>query len=224
MHRGTNVVKRRNIHLTLSLRPSKWCDPCAEEVGDLTDEPLDRGESKPFRVAVGAVLAELPAHGRAPRSHHRAMLVSSCVLIGAIAAVAVSTVRGSPAPGSASALDGQPQVDNLFLQRGASSAHFAITALTPSTHTYNVLVDTAASADVSVHFQTWYGQTLGAQYSTQGTLASNCVVKGTRMTCLSRFPELGAERAGTWTVIASKRSGPPVAVRVSVIFQSRSVG
>jgi len=208
----------------LSLYPKRWRDRYAAEVGDLADELLERGESKPLRVAVGFLWSALLTRGHALKGH-RSLLASSCALVVAIGAVAIFAMQTSPTSRSSTpTLDGRPQVGTLLLAKGRSSAHFAITALTPSTHTYDVLVETAASADVSVYFQTWYGQTLGAQYSTQGTLASNCVVTGARMTCLSHFPELGAERAGTWTVIASKRSGPSAAVRVSVTFQALPVG
>ena len=219
-------MKRRLLHRLLSLYPRKWRDRYAMEVADLTDELLERRETKPFRIAIGFAWSALLTRGRALRRHHQAVLVSGCVLVVAIGAAAVFATQRSPAPGAstsvtpASALAGRPQIGDLHLAGGWSSARFTITALSPPTHTYDVLVETAASADLSVHFQTWYGQNLGAQYSTQGTLASNCVVTGARMACLSHFPELGTERAGTWTVIATKRSGPPVSVWISVTFQS----
>ena len=214
-------MKPRVLHLLLRLYPRKWRDRYEEEVADLTDELLERREAKPFHIGIGFAWSALLAHVAALRCNHRAALMSSCALIVAVGAVAVYATQRSTTAGSWSeSPSGRPQIGNLRLSAGQSSAHFTITALSPPTHTYNVLVETAASADVSVYFQTWYGQTLGAQYSTQGTLASDCVVTGTRMACLSHFPELGAERAGPWTVIASKRSGPAVSVRVSVTFQT----
>lgn len=36
--------------------------------------------------------------------------------------------------------------------------------------------------------------------------------------CFERFPFLPAQRAGTWTVVASKQRGPAATVRVSVTF------
>ena len=214
-------MKRRVLHLLLSLYPREWRDRYAKEVVDLTDELLERRETKPLRMAIGIGGSALLARGRALGRHHQAMLVSSSVFVVAIGAVAFFTTQSTSVRGpSSEALAGRPQIGYLRLPAGQSSARFTITALAPPTHTYDVFVETTASADVSVYFKTWYGQTLGAQYSTQGTLASNCVVTGTRMACLSHFPELGAQRAGPWTVIATKRSGPPVSLRVSVTFHS----
>jgi hypothetical protein len=156
----------------------------------------------------------------AARSRH-ALVLSGFILDAAVSAVAaVGAIRSSTPGPSAGALVGRPQTGDLHLAGGVSSAHFTITALSPATHTYDVLVATAASADLSVGFETWYGRWLGAQYSTKGTLGSNCKVARGRMACLSHFPELAAERGGSWTVVASKRSGPPVSVRVTVTFHT----
>ena len=114
----------------------------------------------------------------------------------------------------------RPQTGELHLAGGRSSAGFTIIALPPPTHTYDVLIETNASADLSVHFQTWYGQTLGVQYSTRGTLASDCNVTGIHLLCLQHFPALEAQCPGPWKVIASKSSGPPVSVRIVVTFQA----
>lgn len=178
----------------------------------------------PLRVAINLAPSALFARGQNLKHHHRSVLVAGYVLVVAVGAVIVIATQEPPAPSPLTAtLVGRPQIGNLQLARGPSSAHFTITAISPPTHALNVLVETAASANLSVHFLTWYGTFLGAQYSTQGSLAANCIVTGTRMACLSHFSELGTERARPWRVIASKRTGPAVSVRIIVTFQSVAI-
>lgn len=218
-------MKRRLLRLLLSLYPPEWRDRYAKAVVDLTNDSLEGRETKLLRMAIGIGWSALLTRSRAFGRHHPAMLVSICVVVVALGAVAFFATQSSPAHGpSSGSLEGRAQIRHLRLSVGESSARFTITALAPPTHTFDVLVETAASADVSVYFKTWYGQTLGVQYSTQGALASNCIVTGTQMACLSHFPHLEAQRAGPWTVIASKRSGPPVTVRISITFHPAPVG
>lgn len=154
-----------------------------------------------------------------------ALLLSAVLTAIGIGVGMVAATEGPSSPGmTASALDGRQQVGDLSLAGGRSSASFTITAISPPTHTYDVLVQTAASADLRVHIHTWYGTSLGVQYATRGTPASNCKVAKAHMTCLSHFPELATERSGRWDVIASKTSGPPVAVRIAVTFMRASDG
>ena len=114
----------------------------------------------------------------------------------------------------------RPQTGELHLASGHSTASFTIIALSPPTHTYDVLLKTGASADLSVHFQTWYGQRLWVQYSTRSSLASDCKVVGKSMVCLQHFPALEAQCPGRWNVVASKTSGPAVNVRIVVTFHT----
>lgn len=113
-------------------------------------------------------------------------------------------------------LEGKPQASVLRLGAGRSAARFTVTALNPPTHTYDVRVRTQSSADISVRIRTWYGQSLRVLDSVGDDLS--CNVKRGHADCVSAFPALEAQRAGPWTVIVSKRSGPPVAVRVAVAF------
>lgn len=217
-------MKRRVLDLLLGLYPRNWRKRYTKEVADLTHELLEQREINPLRVAIDLAMSALFVRGRTLNRRHRSVLVAGCAVVVAIGAVTVIATEESPTPSPlGDALVGRAQMGDLHLARGQSSAHFTITAISPPIHAYNVLVETAASANLSVHFLTWYGKYLGVQYSTQGTLGANCTVTGTRMTCPSHFPELGAERGGHWKVIASKRTGPPVSVRIIVTFQSAAI-
>lgn len=114
------------------------------------------------------------------------------------------------------ALEDKPQVGLLRLGDGRASARFAVTALDPPTHTYDIRVDTVASADISVGIRTWYGQRLRVLDSIKKD--SGCQARRGRARCNFAFPALEAQRPGRWTVIVRKRSGPPAAVRVVVTF------
>jgi hypothetical protein len=116
------------------------------------------------------------------------------------------------------ALEGKPQVGVLRLGDGRASARFTVTALDPPTHTYDVRVQSAASADISVSMRTWYGQRLRVLDSIESDRA--CRTRRGRADCNFAFPALEAQRPGRWTVIVKKRSGPPGSVRVAVTFNS----
>jgi len=156
----------------------------------------------------------------------RAFLATTVAVLFAIGigvAVVAHTGLSKAQLGSGTSLAGRtsrPQSGELHLASGHSTASFTIVALSPPTHTYDVLVETGASADLSVHFQTWYGQRLWVQYSTRGSLASDCKVAGKSMACLQHFPALEAQCPGRWNVVASKKSGPAVNVRIVVTFQT----
>jgi hypothetical protein len=113
-------------------------------------------------------------------------------------------------------LEGKPQRQTLRLAAGNATGRFEVTAFDPPTHTYDVRVRTDASADISVWIRTWYGQHLRVLDSIEGD--SSCHVRNGEADCLFFFPALEAQRAGPWTVIARKRSGPPVTVRIEVMF------
>jgi hypothetical protein len=116
------------------------------------------------------------------------------------------------------ALEGKPQVGVLRLGDGPRSARFIVTALDPPTHTYDVRVNSVASADISVSVRTWYGQRLRVLDSIEEDRA--CRTRQGRVDCNFAFPALEAQRPGRWTVIVKKRSGPPATVRVAVTFNS----
>lgn len=73
-----------------------------------------------------------------------------------------------------------------------------------------------AAADVAVRMHTWYGADLGVADSTK--YDQSCTMTGERSVCELLFPELEAQRAGPWTVIATKRSRPAATVRITVTF------
>jgi hypothetical protein len=91
-----------------------------------------------------------------------------------------------------------------------------ITALSPPIHTYNVQIVAPARADIAVRIRTWYGVDLGVIDSTNEK--PWCTVRGKRSVCVLPPPLLEAQRAGPWTVIATKRSRPPATVRIAVTF------
>jgi hypothetical protein len=115
-----------------------------------------------------------------------------------------------------------PQVGVLHLRDGHWSDHFLITALAPLSHTYDVKIVAPARVDVAVRIHTWYGVDLGVEPSTV-TDKQFCTVRGPRSVCDLPFPELEAQRAGPWTVIAADRSRSPATVRIAVTF-SRACG
>lgn len=153
------------------------------------------------------------------------LLLGTVVLavIGAGVIVEASTQRRTARP-TLESLEGRPQVGLLHLARGGASARFTVTALSPPTRTYDVLVETSDVADLRVSIHTWYGTSLRVQGATVATNASNCHVTGSERSCRSHFPELANERAGPWTIFASKQSGPPVTARISVTFARASDG
>ncbi len=110
----------------------------------------------------------------------------------------------------------QPQAARLALPAGRSSAQYRITAPSPARYSFEVTVIAPASADVAVNIDTWYGAILSILDSTRDR--GVCTRRGSQDTCFERFPLLEAQLAGTWTVIASKRSEPAATVRVTVTF------
>jgi hypothetical protein len=124
--------------------------------------------------------------------------------------------HGVPPPSGT--LGGHPQVGVLRLQAGRSSAHFKITALSPPHHTYNVQIIAPAATDLAVRIRTWYGVDLGVTDSTTKEKDKLCKASANRIVCNYLFPELEAQRAGPWTVIATKHSRPPATVRIAVTF------
>ena len=141
-------------------------------------------------------------------------LVSGCGGGGRGHKLATRGQAGTRQPGEA--LAGHPQVGVLHLPAGHSSARFTITALSPPHHEYDVQIVAPASANVAVRIHTWYGTDLGVTYFNADN--RGCTVRGTRLVCALLFPLLEAQRAGPWTVIATKRSRSPATVRIAVTF------
>jgi hypothetical protein len=131
--------------------------------------------------------------------------------------------RGAPSPGRnparTPAVVGRPQAASLVLPAGHSSAQYRITAPSQAQYGFDVTVIAPVSADVGVSIRTWYGaifpSILGATRDPE-----SCRTRGSQDVCFERFPRLEAQRAGTWTVVASKRSGPAATVRVAIVFAS----
>jgi hypothetical protein len=97
------------------------------------------------------------------------------------------------------------------------AAQFAIRAPAPPSHTFTVRILAPRHADVAVWLQTWYGQRLDVLGSTHDR--ASCQAAAEQTVCLLRFPRLEAQRAGTWTVHAAKRSPRPAVVQITVTFQ-----
>jgi hypothetical protein len=105
----------------------------------------------------------------------------------------------------------------LRLAAGPVAAQFAIHAPAPPSHTFTVRIVAPQDADVAVWFQTWYGQRLDVLASTHDR--AWCRAPAEQTVCLLPFPRLEAQRAGTWTVHAAKRSPRPAVVEITVTFQ-----
>jgi hypothetical protein len=123
---------------------------------------------------------------------------------------------GAPGKGTSTAPIGRPQAATLHLAAGRSAAQFMIVAPPPPKYTWNASVAAPAAADVGVNIRTWYGVDLQVLTSTHD--AESCKTGARRSTCFTRFPFLEAQRAGRWTVIATKRSGPPAVVHIAITF------
>ena len=123
---------------------------------------------------------------------------------------------GHGTPGQTSGVAEPPQAARLVLSAGRSSAHYRITAPPPAKYTFDVSVTAPASANVAVNIRTSYGTVLTILDSTHDR--AWCRRHGSQDMCFEPFPYLPAQRAGKWTVIASKRSEPPATVGVAVTF------
>jgi hypothetical protein len=152
------------------------------------------------------------------------MLVASSLAISACGAARPAAPIPQPqaphasnrSPISPAQLLDRAQQAVLLLPRGRSTAQFVITALPPPTHIWTVLISASASADFEVHIRTWYGTWLGVLPTTHNH--EWCRNAGTEVRCALTFPELEAQRAGSWTVIARKRSYPAARVHIRVTF------
>jgi hypothetical protein len=111
----------------------------------------------------------------------------------------------------------KPQAASLPMSAGRSSAQYAITAPDPARYSFDVAVTAPLSVDVGVSIRTWYGAILPSILDSSHD-AGSCQARGSQDVCFERFPFLPAQRAGRWTVIAAKRSGPAATIRIVITF------
>jgi len=112
---------------------------------------------------------------------------------------------------------GRPQAANLAMSSGRSSAHYVITAPDPARYPFDVSVAAPASIDVAVSIHTWYGAVLPSILSSSHQ-PDVCRLRSSEDICFELFPLLPAQRAGAWTVVAGKQSGPAATVRIVITF------
>ena len=112
---------------------------------------------------------------------------------------------------------GRPQAANLAMSRGRSSAQYVITAPDPARYGFDVSVTAPASIDVAVSIRTWYGAIFPSILSSSHQ-SGTCRLKDSEDFCFELFPLLEAQRAGAWTVVAAKQSGPAATVRIVITF------
>ena len=103
------------------------------------------------------------------------------------------------------------------MSSGRSSAHYVITAPDPARYGFEVSVTAPASIDVAVSMHTWYGAIFPSILSSSHQ-PDICRLRGSDDTCFELFPPLPAQRAGAWTVVAAKQSGPATTVRIVITF------
>jgi hypothetical protein len=114
----------------------------------------------------------------------------------------------------------------LSLPAGRSSAQYRIAAPSPARYDFDVALDLPTTAHITVQLHTWYGAVLdlldykpGEQHETSATNGQEgCTVAGSRLRCLQHYPLLASEKAGSWTVVVSKRSAPAAVVHASITF------
>jgi hypothetical protein len=160
-----------------------------------------------------------------PPAAPRQTPAATWLVVGLLLAGTVGCTRQAPTPPStpttapATTARTQPNgvARRLRLPAGPVAAQFAIRAPAPRSHTFTVRILAPRHADVAVWLQTWYGQRLDVLGSTHERAGCQAVAEQT--VCLLRFPRLEAQRAGTWTVHAAKRSARPAVVQITVTFQ-----
>lgn len=139
-------------------------------------------------------------------------------------AVAGAACTGSNNPGGHrrehtgdASVIGRPQAANLAMSGGRSSARYVITAPDPARYAFDVSVSAPSSIDVAVSIDTWYGAEFPSILVSSHQLGA-CRLRGSEDVCFERFPWLPAQRAGAWTVVAAKKSGPAATVRIVITF------
>jgi hypothetical protein len=149
--------------------------------------------------------------------------LGSMVAVGLLALSAAACTGGGatghpPAKtASPAGVVGRPQAASLPMFAGRSSAQYGITAPDPARYEFDVAVTAPVSVDVGVSIRTWYGAILPSILDSSHD-ASSCQARGSEDVCFERFPFLPAQRAGRWTVVAAKRSGPAATIRIAITF------
>ncbi len=146
------------------------------------------------------------------------------VVIGGLLALSAAACTGGGGTGhpggntaSPAGAAGRPQAASLSMPAGRSSVQYAITAPDPARYAFDVAVTTPVSVDVGVSITTWYSAIFPSILDSSHD-AGSCQVRGSQDVCLEMFPFLPAQRAGRWTVIAAKQSGPAATIRIVITF------
>jgi len=148
----------------------------------------------------------------------------ACVAMCSVLAIVIAACTGSTSTGQhqreyagTASVIGTPQAANLALSPGRSSAQYVITAPDPARYGFDVRVAAPASIDVAVSIHTWYGAVFPSILSSSRQ-PGVCTLTGSEDICYELFPFLPAQRAGAWTVVAAKQSGPAATVRIVITF------
>jgi hypothetical protein len=129
-------------------------------------------------------------------------------------ASAPQPTTASSTPASLGSFVGRPQAAVLRLARGHSTAHFVITGVPHDT--WVVRISAPASADFEVRVLKSDGERLTLLETTHQREA--CAITGTRLHCFLRFAIGANQTPGPWTVIATKRTGSAIAMRIQITF------
>jgi hypothetical protein len=141
----------------------------------------------------------------------------SLLAVASAACTGSTSTRHQPERAGTTSIIGRPQAANLALASGRSSARYVITAPDPARYGFDVSVTAPASIDVAVSIHTWYGAVFPSILSSSHQ-SDACRHRGSEDICFELFPPLPAQRAGAWTVIAAKQSGPAMTVRIVITF------
>ena len=144
-------------------------------------------------------------------------LCSLLALASAACTGSASTGQREPGHAGTTSVIGRAQAANLALASGRSSAQYVITAPDPARYGFDVGVTAPASVDVAVSMHTWYGAVLPSILISSHQ-SGTCRLEGSQDSCFELFPLLEAQRAGAWTVVAAKQSGPAATVRIVITF------
>ncbi len=120
----------------------------------------------------------------------------------------------SSTPASLGSRLGRPQESLLRLPRGRSTARFVITAVPHDT--WDVRISAPASADFEVEVLKSDGERLSILETTHRR--ETCAITSTRLRCFLRFAIGANQTPGPWTVIARKRTGPALTMRIQITF------
>src|SRR5580704_1904685 len=128
-----------------------------------------------------------------------------------------STSKGEQEHAGTPSVIGRPQAANLAMSTGRSSAQDVITAPDPARYGFDVSVEAPASIDVAVSIHPWYVSVFPSILSSSRQ-PDVCRLRDSEDICFELFPLLPAQRAGAWTVVAAKQSGPAAIVHIAITF------